>query len=104
MTKTRIEVLSRGMPGLQAKVMAMQGEGMSIQDSKDRRSWQNKFGVAEEPVHKDRGAVGAMLPKTLMQAILSTGAEGKLALATAEELDSIPVLTPPGHIPLLSTT
>lgn len=24
----------------------------------DRRSWQNKFGAAEEPVHKDTGAVG----------------------------------------------
>lgn len=38
MTKTRIEILSRGTPGLQAKVMAMQGEGMSIQDSKDRKT------------------------------------------------------------------
>lgn len=24
----------------------------------DRRSWQNKFRAAEEPVHKDRGSVG----------------------------------------------
>lgn len=36
MIKTRIETLSRGTPGLQAKVLATQGEGMSIQDSKDR--------------------------------------------------------------------
>lgn len=24
----------------------------------NRRTWQNKFGAAEEPVHKDRGAAG----------------------------------------------
>lgn len=36
MTKTRIETLSRDTPSLQAKVVATQGEGMSVQDSKDR--------------------------------------------------------------------
>lgn len=36
MTKARIETLSRDTPSLQAKVMATQGEGMSVQDSKDR--------------------------------------------------------------------